>query len=161
MIMKYGSEVLRDIPGGRELLEKLSRVGPQRAKSLREEAAVALAQKMKGANIEAIGKEIPRRRASKGTLTEIDVENDAEIIQVKGGDYSQTKKLSGQDMRQLIETKRYNEQLRRNNTTGEKLPPKKVVYQFHKGLVSYELEEWLESKGVEVREGIPLELLDF
>jgi len=42
-------------------------------------------------------------------LTEIDVETDNEVIQVKGGDCSSAKKLSDDDLAQWNATRKYNE----------------------------------------------------
>jgi hypothetical protein len=86
-------------------------------------------------------------------LTEIDVETESSVIQVKGGDYRRKNKLSDRDLRQLIETKRYNEQMRVGPDGKTKLPPKRVVYHFTEP-INPELESWLKSKGVdEVRIG--------
>jgi enoyl-CoA hydratase len=89
---------------------------------------------------------------SMGLLTEIDVETGTEIIQVKGGDYSDAKKLADQDMRQLHATHIYNTQMR-FAPDGSKLPPKTIVFVFTNPPVDPRLIAWLRSRDVVPRVG--------
>ena len=144
---------------GEEFLAEYEKLGPAKRESAAHEAKIALAQRANGATVLAIGMELMRfegkgkaRVLGTTKLTEIDVETADEIIQVKGGDYSAKTKLEKGDMRQMTETKRYNEQMR-IGPDGTKLPPKRVVFQFTQTPVNPELIEWLESKGVTARTG--------
>jgi len=154
-------KVINKLPGGTELLNKLPNVDETKRKSLIQEARIALDAIKRGEPIEAIGKPIPRKDESQGELTEIDVETENEIIQVKGGNYSNKKKLKDQDLRQMTETKRYRD--RRANPKwhyfdpqGNELPTrsKKVVFHFANPPVHPELIDWLKKKKVEPRVGL-------
>jgi hypothetical protein len=153
--------VIQKLPGGADLLSKLPDVNENKRKSLIQEARIALDAIQRGEPIEAIGKPIPRTGKQDGELTEIDVETENEIIQVKGGDYSKKKKLDDQDLRQMTETKRYRD--RRANpkwhyfdSEGNELPTKikKVVFHFTNPPVDSRLIEWLQGKDVEPRVGL-------
>ncbi|BAZ10251.1 hypothetical protein NIES4071_20660 [Calothrix sp. NIES-4071] len=129
-----------------------------KCKSLIQEARVALDAIQRGETIEALGKPIPRTGKQVGELTEIDIETENEIIQVKGGDYSNHKKLEDDDLRQMIETKRYRD--RRANPKwqyfdfeGNELPTrtKKVVFHFTNPPVASKLIQWLQDKELEPR----------
>jgi hypothetical protein len=153
---------LRKMSGGPQLLDFLDNDDPKKGKasgpdkktSLIQEAKVAINEaKSYAAELISVGKEVPRKDATKGTLVEIDVETPDAIIQVKGGDYSKDEKLSGDDMKQLTNTKIYNEQMRIDPTTAKKLPPKKLIWQFTHPTapVSKKLVAWLQSKIVDAR----------
>lgn len=145
--------IVAKLPGGPELLSKLPNVAPDKRRSLIEEARVALDAIRRGEPIIAIGKDIPRNVKGKGLLTEIDVETENELIQVKGRDYSDAKKLTGDDVTQLNATRKYNEQMR-FEPTGEKSSPKKIVFHFTKLPVDPRLVAWLEARDVVVRVGL-------
>ena len=153
--------IIQKLPGGTDLLTKLPNVDPNKQQSLIQEAKIALDAIQRGETIEAIGKPIPRTGKQTGELTEIDIETENEIIQVKGGDYSNKRKLDDEDLRQMIETKRYCE--RRANPIwrffdreGNELPTKakKVVFHFTNPPVDPRLIEWLIDKDVEPRIGL-------
>lgn len=153
--------VIQKLPGGADLLSKLPNVDPNKQKSLIQEARITLDAIQRGEPIEAIGKPIPRTGKQAGDLTEIDVETENEIIQVKGGDYSNKKKLDDEDLRQMTETKRYRErranpQWRYFDSEGNELPTraKKVVFHFTNPPVDPRLIQWLTNKDVEPRVGL-------
>ncbi len=107
--------IIQKLAGGADLLSKLPNVDSNKQKSLIQEAKIALDAIQRGETIEAIGKPILRTGKQTGELTEIDIETENEIIQVKGGDYSNKMLLDDEDLRQMTETKRYRE--RRANPT--------------------------------------------
>jgi hypothetical protein len=146
---------IMQMPGGKEWLEKFSKRDP---KGLLKEGLIALELQRQGETIEAIGKPIHRTgKKSHQEATEIDIETAREIIQVKSGDYSKSKKLNGDDMDQLAATKRYAAQRANGtykNADGSEPPiqDKSVVFHFT-GEVSNELKDWLGKKGATAREG--------
>jgi Domain of unknown function (DUF4157) len=143
--------MLKGMVGGPDLLAKIGSVAPDKRDSLVQEAKVAIQEAIGGGCNVMIGHVITKPGTTKA-LTEIDVETDSTLIQVKGGDYKGKRKLSDDDMNQLTNTKRYNEKMRLD-ASGKKLPPKKIVYQFTQP-IDKELGDWLKSKGVsEVRVG--------
>ena len=145
--------LLRRLPGGAALLSKLPNVDPVKKRSLLQEGRVALDALARGECVFEISRDVFRTgKTVKGLLTEIDVETENEIIQVKGGArYASASKLpGGDDMRQLTETKRYNEQ-HRFDAAGNKLPPKTVVWHFTHPPVHPDLIRWLEARQVVVR----------
>lgn len=153
--------IIQKLSGGADLLTKLPNVDPNKQQSLIQEVKIALDAIQRGETIEAIGKPIPRTGKQTGELTEIDIETENEIIQVKGGDYSNKRKLDDEDLRQMIETKRYRE--RRANPIwrffdreDNELPTKakKVVFHFTNPPVDPRLIEWLIDKDVEPRVGL-------
>jgi hypothetical protein len=155
-------DLLDKMPGGKELVDKLLKLeNSPKLENFRKEALVALQQQRQGRTIESLGKEIPRSgKKVHEDATEIDVETADEIIQVKSGDYTKAKKLSGDDLAQFTKTKRYRDQRANGkhkfyDDTGNELPAldKQVVYHFANP-ISDELRNWLIKKGVIVREGI-------
>ncbi len=153
--------IIQELPGGANLISKLPNVDPNKQKSLIQEARIALNAIQRGETIEALGKPIPRTGKQTGELTEIDIETENEIIQVKGGDYSNKKKLEDEDLRQMTETKRYRE--RRANpkwryldSEGNELltKAKQVVFHFSNPPVDPRLIQWLIDKDVEPRVGL-------
>ncbi|MBA3338802.1 MAG: hypothetical protein H0T54_03475, partial [Geodermatophilaceae bacterium] len=147
----FDTAVIARLPGGQDLLNKLPTVDADKYDSLVMEARIALDAIKRGEPIFAVGREIPRR-SGPGAFTEIDVETDNEIIQIKDGNFATDKKLSGKAMTQFSRTLEYNTKMR-FSPTGDKLPPKQVVYHFTSAPVSPDLRTWLESRGVVVREG--------
>jgi nucleoside-triphosphatase THEP1 len=110
---------------------------------------VALKQ---GKNVKYIGLDLYKRGESE-KITEIDVLTEDEMVEVKTGDYSLETKLSGRDMNQFTNLKRFFEQKIVVVDENGKLinAPRKFVYQFTKP-ISKELDSWLKQKGVtEVR----------
>ena len=155
----YEMTVINNLPGGADLLSKVSDASPEKCKSLMQEAKIVLDAIQRGEVIEAIGKSVPREGKKEGDLTEIDVETDHEIIQVKGGNYANQKKLEDENLRQMIETKRYRDRsskLPYVNLEDNELPAKikKVVFHFVNPPVDPRLIEWLTRKGVEPRVGL-------
>ncbi|MBD2771456.1 hypothetical protein [Iningainema tapete] len=153
--------IIQKLPGGADLLRKLPNVDPNKQKSLIQEALITLDAIQRGETIEAMGKPILRTGKQTGELTEIDIETENEIIQVKGGDYSNKRKLDDEDLRQMTETKRYRE--RRANPAwrfldyeGNELPTKakKVIFHFTNPPVDPRLIKWLIDKDVEPRVGL-------
>lgn len=144
--------ILKTLPGGPELIAKLANSSTQKRESLFEEARVAIAAHQRGDKVEYVGRDIPRTNGN-GNLTEIDVETQTEIIQVKGGNYANAKKLTDEDMQQFNNTKIYNEQMRKD-ASGKKLPPKKIIFHFSHGPVDARLIDWIQKKGAEVRIGL-------
>jgi hypothetical protein len=156
-------DLLDQMEGGKDLVDKLVKLeNSQKLENFRKEALVALEQHRQGKTIESLGKEIPRPgKNSHQAETEIDVETTDEIIQIKAGDYSTAKKLSGNDMDQFTNTKRYRDKRASNkhkfyDSSGNELPTldKKVVFHFANP-ISDDLKNWLIKKGAVVRVGIP------
>ena len=87
--------------------------------------------------------------------TEIDVRTREEMIEVKGGDYSSAKKLSGRDLKQFTNQKRIFEGKTTIILNGQTIPPPtKWIYQFTAISIDERLQRWLIDKGVtEVRTG--------
>jgi phage-related protein len=147
----FDTTILAKLPGGPELLALLPTVGADKYDSLVMEARIALDAIKRGDPLVRVGQEIPKRKGP-GAFTEIDVETSTEIIQVKGGNYASDNKLSGKDMLQFSRTLEYNTKMR-FGPTGDKLPPKLVVYQFTEPPVDPTLVAWLTARGVSVRRG--------
>jgi hypothetical protein len=148
----FNTTILARLPGGPQLLALLPTVGPDKYDSLVMEARIALEAIKNGDPLVEVGKTIPRR-SGPGAYTEIDVETSTEIVQVKGGNYGTAKKLAGgAEMTQFTRTLDYNTKMR-FDPTGNKLPPKTVVYHFTSPPVSPELIKWLQDRGVVVRTG--------
>jgi hypothetical protein len=128
--------------------------GAQQAKIDAESAVIRTAFSLitQGKNVRYIGLEVYKRGESK-TLTEIDILTENEMIEVKTGNYLRERKLSGRDMDQFTDQKRFFE--RKTvvvDVTGTViLPPARFVYQFTQP-ISPDLRTWLLGKGVtEVR----------
>ena len=147
----FDTVTLAKLPGGQDLLNKLPTVDADKYDSLVMEARIALDAIKRGDPIFAVGRDVPKR-SGPGAFTEIDVETDSEMIQIKGGNYATDKKLSGKDMTQFSRTLEYNTKMR-FAPNGDKLAPKQVVYHFTSPPLSGDLRSWLESRGVVVREG--------
>ena len=147
----FDAVTLAKLPGGQDLLNKLSKVDADKYDSLVMEARIALDAIKRGDPIFAVGREVPRR-SGPGAFTEIDVETDSEIIQIKDGGYASSKKLSGRDMLQFQRTVEYNTKMR-FAPNGDKLPPKQLVYHFTAPPISADLRNWLQTRGVLIREG--------
>jgi hypothetical protein len=141
------------IPGGSAQLKKLDDIvagGGQQAKVDAELAVIRTA--LVTPDVKYIGLEVYKRGES-AALTEIDVLTVDEMIEVKTGDYSKESKLSGRDMNQFTNVKRFFEgKITVVDVSGIVIkPPSKWVYQFTKP-ISTDLYNWLKSKGVtEVR----------
>jgi hypothetical protein len=145
------------IPGGTEQLHKLDAIvagGGQPAKIDAELAVcrTVLALVRQGTPVTYIGLEVFKRGQTEA-LTEIDILTPDEMIEVKAGDYSRETKLSGRDMNQFTNMKRFFEaKYMVVDGAGRVIPPpRRFVYQFTKP-ISPELYRWLKTKGVtEVR----------
>jgi hypothetical protein len=143
------------IAGGNDQLTKLDSIiagGGQQAKIDAEIAVIrtVLTLLTQGKNVRYIGLELYKKTEK---ITEIDVLTPAEMIEVKTGDYSKETKLSGRDMNQFTNHKRFFEgKIVAVDVTGTVInPPAKWVYQFTQA-ISKDLYDWLKSKGVsEVR----------
>ncbi|NET61087.1 MAG: hypothetical protein F6K47_34665 [Symploca sp. SIO2E6] len=143
-------KIVSNLPGGKELLSKLERVDENKRRALIEEARLALNINRNAADdIVAIGKDIFNPPGSTKSFTEIDLETKDYMIQIKGGDYSSAKKLSGADMIQFTRTKQYNQNMLFDSKTGNKLPPKKLRYHFFKEPVDPRLIKWLTDKKID------------
>jgi hypothetical protein len=140
------------MPGGEDWYADQDRFSPERRAVGVDEARIALDAVDRGEDVEYLNRDIPRRDG-KGTLTEVDVETTNEMIQVKGGDYTDAKKLRKEDVTQWQRTKMYNEQMRFDDK-GEKLPPKKLVFHFTGG-ASDAVKKWCRDRDIEPREGRP------
>jgi hypothetical protein len=155
-------DLLDKMPGGRSLVDKLVKLeNSPKLENFRKEALVALQQQRQGKAIEGVGKKLPRsgKKSGKQEMTEIDVETTDEIIQVKAGNYSESKKLARDDLTQFNNTKIYRDQRASNkhkfyDDNGNELPPldKNIVYHFANP-ISDKLRNWLTERGVIVREG--------
>lgn len=88
--------------------------------------------------------------------TEVDVFTSEEMIEVKGGNYSDAKKLSGRDLAQFTQQKRIFEGKTKIIFNGNILSPlTKWIYQFKEIDIDQRLYIWLIKKGVtEVRTGL-------
>jgi hypothetical protein len=148
---------IASIAGGSKQLAKLDAIiagGGQQAKINAEVAVIrtTLVALKQGKNVKYIGLDLYKRGESE-KITEIDVLTEDEMVEVKTGDYSLETKLSGRDMNQFTNLKRFFEQKIVVVDENGKLinAPRKFVYQFTKP-ISKELDSWLKQKGVtEVR----------
>jgi hypothetical protein len=148
------------IAGGPAQLTKLDDIlagGGQPAKINAETAVIrtVLAAIAQGKSVQYIGLELFRRGES-AALTEIDVLTADEMIEIKSGDYSRERKLSGRDMNQFTNMKRFFERkIAVVDAAGNTInPPSKWVYQFTNP-ISRDLYVWLKDKGVsEVRTAV-------
>ena len=88
-------------------------------------------------------------------LTELDVFTQEEMIEVKGGEFLNEKKLSKRSMNQFTNQKRIFEGKTKLYLDGKEIPPpKKWIYQFKAKEIDSRLKDWLLKKGVtEVRTG--------
>jgi hypothetical protein len=139
--------ILQTLKGGQDLLNKLPNVAPEKRNSLMQEARVALEEVKSGKKLVEINNPTFKKDGIHKD-TEIDVETESEIIEVKGGDYSQEDKLIGRDLKQWRAYVAYN-QLRVR--LGQ--PPKQIVHRFVGGPVNPGLVKWLTERGVVVRLG--------
>ncbi len=153
-------------PGGKELVTKLAHLqgaGSSKYQNELAEAKTALDAIKRGQNVIFFGGSVSKSTGNIhfGTtegiqmLTEIDVFTQEEMIEVKGGDYLDKKKLSDRDMTQFTNQKRIFEGKILLYLNGNKIPPpKKWIYQFKAKEIDPRLKNWLLAKGVtEVRTG--------
>lgn len=144
---------IASIPGGSAQLKKFDDIvagGGQAAKIDAELAVIKTV--LVTPNVSYVGLEVYKQGQS-AALTEIDIFTPDEIVEVKTGDYSKESKLSGRDMNQFTNVKRFFEaKIVVVDAMGKIIkPPSKWVYQFTKP-ISSDLYDWLKSKGVtEVR----------
>jgi hypothetical protein len=159
-------EEIKKMSGGEKWLDNITELkakpnpeNSNKVKALTKEGLIAIDLERSGEKVERISRRVYRKGSIK-EKTEIDIETTQEIIQVKSGDYSKSKKLSDDDLKQMTETKRYRDQ-RANGKheffdegTNAPLPAehKEVVFHFT-GPVSNELKIWLDKKGIIFRGG--------
>jgi hypothetical protein len=159
-------EEIKKMSGGEKWLDNIAELkakpnpeNSNKVKALTKEGLIAIDLERSGEKVERISRRVYRKGSIK-EKTEIDIETTQEIIQVKSGDYSKSKKLSDDDLKQMTETKRYRDQ-RANGKheffdegTNAPLPAehKEVVFHFT-GPVSNELKIWLDKKGIIFRGG--------
>nr|WP_277875247.1 DUF4157 domain-containing protein [Alkalinema sp. FACHB-956] len=141
------------IPGGLDQLNKLDAIvagGGQPAKINAEMAVIkaVLDTVAQGLKVQYIGLELYKRGETEA-LTEIDILTGNEMIEVKTGDYSKERKLSGRDQNQFTNLKRFfDKKVVVIDVYGRVIkPPTKFVYQFTLP-ISKDLKKWLTEKGV-------------
>lgn len=156
--------LVKTLPGGLEWFTTYSRIlkdgSDKIAATVAEARTVIDAVNNQKKKIVHFGKEIFVAVGSEEKLkTELDVLTDDEMIEVKSGDYTDAKKLSGRDFDQFLKLQYF--------YTGKKkfvykdngkfisiTPPKKWIYQFTKKSIDVRLKDWLLKQGVtEVRTG--------
>ena len=148
---------IESIAGGNKQLAKLDAIiagSGQQSKITAELGVIrtVLVALRQGKNVKYIGLDLYKRGESEA-FTEIDILTEEEMVEVKTGDYKLETKLSGRDMNQFTNLKRFFEKkIVAVDDNGKLLsPPRKFVYQFTKP-ISQELDSWLKQKGVtEVR----------
>ncbi|NJM22690.1 MAG: hypothetical protein HC907_30280, partial [Richelia sp. SM1_7_0] len=154
-------------PGGKELVNKLKDLktaGSSKYQNELAEAKTALDAINRRQDVVFFGGSVEKSSGNIhfGTkegiemLTELDVFTQEEMIEVKGGNYLDKRKLSDRDFRQFTNQKKIFEGKVKIYLNGNEItPPKKWIYQFTAKEIDERLKDWLLEKGVtEVRTGI-------